>query len=467
VTDHQPDLRHYLRILRRQGALIVGAAALAIGAAAAVTAVEQPVYRASMKIVIGQGGGTFQAPYGGAVEPFALTMSNLFKSDVVAREAIANLGLKLTPKGLLGHVNVATTPQSSVLNVAYDTSDRTRAVSTLAEMGRVFTTLVKHKLGEPLSAGTAVTATVFDPAHLEPGRVSPRPVRNVGLAALLGIAVGVVLAFVRESLDDRIRSRRDAERWFRGPVLGALPRGVAASPTGGALRPADTMTMLRANLQFREGGGGGAILVTSGLQGEGKTTLVAHLCVALAAGGNRVIGVEGDVRRPRLRQYLGVASGAFGLIDVLEGKAELAEALVDVPLQTAANGAAPGGSLQVLPSRRMRTPPGDLLTPERVSQLADELRAVADYAIFDAPPILLVGDAFSFARAADDVIVVAREGRTTKESAEAVRVTLERLGVERVAVVLTDWPSSDGYGYGYGYGSEAPKARSRLARLRG
>ena len=454
MTDHQPDLRHYLRVLRRQGLLIAAVTAVAVGAAVAVTAVEKPVYRASMKVVVGQGGGAFQAQYGGAVEPFALTMANLFKSNIVAREAIATLGLDVSPKSLLGHVNVSTTPQSSVLNVAYDTSTRAQAVPTLAEMGRDFTTLVRRKLVEPRSAGTAITATVFDPAHLEPGRVSPRPVRNVGLAAALGLAIGIVLAFVRESLDDRIRSRRDAERWFRGPVLGALPRGIAgagaADAAAGALRPADAMTMLRANLQLREGGG--AILVTSGLEGEGKTTLVAHLCVALATGGNRVIGVEADVRRPQLRQYLGVSTGAFGL--------------VDVPLHSGANGAAPGGSLQLLPSRRVRTPPGDLLTPERVSQLAEELRAAADYVIFDAPPILLVGDAFPFARASDDVIVVAREGRTTKESAEAVRVTLERLGVERVGVVLTDWRSNDGYGYGYGYGGEKSKGRSRLARLR-
>ena len=97
--------------------------------------------------------------------------------------------------------------------------------------------------------------------------------------------------------------------------------------------------------------------------------------------------------------------------------------------------------------------PGDLLTAERVAALVEELGAYGDYVLFDAPPILLVGDAFPLARATDGVIIVARGNSTRRASAEAVRTTMHALAVRNVGVVLTDWAENDGYAYGYGYGS--------------
>jgi capsular exopolysaccharide synthesis family protein len=458
VTEHQPDLRHYRGVLRRQGWLIVLVTALALGAAAAVTFTEKPVYRASMKVVVGQGGGVFQPQFGGSVQPFARTMVNLFESNIVAQRTIDRLHLGMAPKQLLSSLNVSTTPDSSVLAVSYDSSNQARAVRILREMGAVFTALVKQKLGESRASGLAITASVFDPPYLEPGRVSPRPRRNLAFAGALGLAIGLVLAFLRDSLDNRIRSRRDAERWFGAPVLGALPKGMSGvipaaadgrSKDGVAL---EALSMLRANLQFLEGGmRGPSIVVTSALPDEGKTTLVANLGVALTMAGNRVICVEADLRRPKLRQYLTIAPAEHGVIDVVEKRIELDRALIDVPVAASSNGGvgSAGGSMKVLLAGRAQSNPADVLTAERVEQLVDQLRARADYVIFDAPPILLVGDALPLVHASDNVIVVAREGRTTREMADAVRVTLERLGVERIGVVLTDWQASGGYTYGY------------------
>jgi non-specific protein-tyrosine kinase len=463
VTDHQPDLRHYLGVLRRQGWLIGLLTAVALGAAAAVTITEKPVYRASMKVVVGQGGGVFQPQFGGSVQPFARTMANLFESNIVAQRTIDELRLRATPRQLLGNLKVSTTPDSSVLAVSYDSSERAKALAVLRETGTVFTALVKQKLGESRSSGLAITASVFDPAHLEPGQVSPRPARNLAFAGALGLAIGLVLAFVRDSLDNRIRSRRDAERWFGAPVLGALPRGLSSvvpAAVGGGSGDGgialEALSVLRANLEVLEGGmRGQAMVVTSAVPEEGKTTLVANLGVALTTAGNRVICVEADLRRPRLRQYLPVGPAEHGLVDVVEGRIELERALVDVPVASKGNGSisSAGGRLKVLLAGPVRSNPADVLTAERVEQLVEQLRARADYVIFDAPPILIVGDALPLARASDNVIIVAREGRTTREMAEAVRVTLERLGVARVGIVLTDWRVR-GYGYGYRYGAE-------------
>ena len=144
-----------------------------------------------------------------------------------------------------------------------------------------------------------------------------------------------MLAFARESLDDRIRSSRDAEEWFGAPVVGTLPK-----PTRGA-RPAgvagtrhetegllEAMNLLRANLEFSPNGvAGPTILVTSALAREGKTTVAANLASVLAMGGHNVICVEADARRPALRGYMGVPAQTEGLLEVLNGDVDLDGAL--------------------------------------------------------------------------------------------------------------------------------------------
>jgi receptor protein-tyrosine kinase len=353
-------------------------------------------------------------------------------------------------------------------------------VAVLAEVGDVFTGLVEERLSRPTSE-QPITATVFDPAHAEPGQVSPQPVRTLAIAGALGLVLGLILAFAAEAIDDRIRGRRDAEEWFGVPVIGALPKGLRGKPPFGVRgQPApgrpdflEALQLLRANLEFSERGMSGPLtVVTSAIPEEGKSTVVANLGVTLALAGHDVICVEADMRRPRLPFYLGLVARNGGLAEVLEGRAQLQDVLEDVPLSlaTSGNGAVSinqaqlrsrsettgrtarqpfGGRLRVLLSGSPATNPPDALTGERVADLVDELRASADYVIVDTPPILLVGDAFPLVRLADTVIVVAREGRTNKTTAEAVKATLDGLGVLRASIVLTDSHGSAGYGYGY------------------
>jgi non-specific protein-tyrosine kinase len=343
-------------------------------------------------------------------------MASLFTSDVTASTTINDLDLHTTPTQLLAHTQVTTTPDSSVLGVTYDAPHPAQAVTVLAKMGDVFTGLVNQKLGASLSPGQQITATVFDPAHIEPGRVSPRPARNLGFAAAIGLAIGLALMFLRVRLDNRIRSERDAEQWFGAPVLGALPE----------------LGALRARMR------GPVATITSAETGDGKTTLAAALALDLANAGHRVICVEADFRQPELGQQLAAAPVERGLAEVLSGQVPLDEALVDVPIRSANNGHSrvAAGRLQVLAIARTQPNAAELLTNARVQQLADELRARADYAIFDTSPLLDAGDAFPFVRVSDDVIVVAREGRTTRDTAAAVRMSLDRLETGRLGIVL-------------------------------
>ncbi len=311
-----------MSIVRRQIWLVLGVTAIAVATAALISFyVQESVYRASMKIVVGQGGGVFQPQYGAQALPFTQTMTNLLESDIVASTVIDNLQLNQTPKGLLSNLNVTTRTESSVLHLAYDSPRGGQAVAILSEIGTVFGRLVDQKLGsgvegtrpgqEPL---IPISVSVFDPAHLEPGAVSPQPRRTMIAAGVLGFLIGLVLAFARAALDDRIRGRRDAEAWFGAPVVGVLPKGLGKRPYGLAGDPAprnpevvEALHRLRANLQYSQGGTAGPVMaVTSAVTGDGHTQVASNVAVRLAVAGYDVICVEADLRRPQLGVALGV-----------------------------------------------------------------------------------------------------------------------------------------------------------------
>jgi polysaccharide biosynthesis transport protein len=480
LPSSEPDIRHYGRVLRRHVLVIVTAAVIAPLVALAVTETESPTYKATMKVVVGQAGGVFQPQFGNAVDPFTQTMTNLFKSDVVARRTIARLGLPTTPDKLLGALSVSTTPQSSVLQVSYKTSNRDMAVKTLQAAGTVFANLVTQRLDQ--GSDTQVTATVFDDAHLV-GQIGPRVMRNILIAAVLGLVFGVILALVRGALDRRIHTRRAAEDAFGARVIGTLPpprSGRLASSSAGLgtrFRPEpddrflDALYLLRANLELSDAPVGSTLLVTSAQPEEGKTTLVANLGVALATAGRDVVCVEGDLRRPRLAQYLGAPpSSSGGLAQILSAGAPLSSVLEDVSPEVARRrlawslsrrhghlhspeGAA-AGRLRLVRAGKTEDDPADMFSNERTADVVEQLRALdADYVIIDAPPLLLVADAYPFARNVDSVLVVAKTAETTSESAEAVQATLGALGIFDFGVVLTDYVSDTGYhAYEYTHG---------------
>jgi polysaccharide biosynthesis transport protein len=482
-VSEQPPLRHYLEVLGRQAWLIAVVIALALAAATLATAVQTSVYRASMGMVVGQGGGVFQPEFGGSVEPFTLTLSNLLRTNVVAERVIRNLGLEMTPDELLADVRVSSKPSSSVLEVSYDSTNKDAAVVVVRQIGRVFTGLVDEKLGaNPGRRGDSredavITARVFDPAHLEPGRVSPRRTRTVAIAVILALVIAIALAFVRESFDDRIRRPRDAAEWFAAPVIGTLPRAAhgtlaTAGPTGRRRRETvEALHLLCAKLQFSNSPvGGPTIVITSAQQMEGKSTVASNLSVALAAAGRDVVCVTADLYRPTLHEYFDLPGDAPGLTDVIHRRASLADVLQNVSLSglggdgAASPGAIPRlrrdagsdgwppesarGRLRVITAGRPEPGALRLLDERRAVELVDGLRASAEYVIFDSPPVLAVGDAYPLLAAADSVVVVARSGRTTQGAAEAVRVTLESLGVQRVGVILTASRERVDSGYG-------------------
>jgi capsular polysaccharide biosynthesis protein/Mrp family chromosome partitioning ATPase len=502
-------LQHYLQILRRQWWVTAAVVTASLAAALIYTQTATPQYQSSMKIVVGQGQALFSADASGAVQPFTQTMTDLLQSDIVARRTIGLRRLDLTPQQLLDRLTVTSNPDTSVLQVSYQDPDRATAREVLTTLGNVFVTLVdEQQAGRSAAAarltagGTSassatpsstttpstsdarraaepVSATIFDPAHAVPGQASPHVKRTIALALVLGLVGGVLLAFLRDALSGRIRSEEEAEQAFGAPVLAPLPVGVLGTkPSQVAFLPAklgervgESVQLLAASMRFAPGQTGGLVVVTSARPEDGKSSVVAHLATALAKAGAWIVAVEADVHRPSLHRLLDVRTEGPGLPEVLRGDVNAEDALVHVRVEQSAEALVsaarepepPRGPtaaaatrndpmvsrLELLPAGQRDDNYIESLTLGTVGEMVAHLRELGDYVIVDTPPVLLSGDAFPLLQLADHVVVVCREGHTSRDEAKAVRARLDSLGITRYSVVLTDSSEAQQRAYGY------------------
>jgi capsular polysaccharide biosynthesis protein/Mrp family chromosome partitioning ATPase len=480
VTDEASrSLSEYLTIVRRRLWIIVLVAVITVGAAALYTFRQPTEYRSAMKIVVGQGGGILQPTLGNVADPLTQTMKNLLQSEEVAAGVIGRMGLDITPTALLNRLTVSTKPETEVLEVLYDDTNRERGREVLSTVGQVFTQLVSERLTAQAKDNPtqAVTATVFDSAHFIPGHVQPKPVRNLGVAAVLGILLGFVSAFVREQFDTTIRTVEDAEASFGQAasvtmppaVLGYRPFGRLGTKQRDPVLTELAVQRLRAGILWSpESREARSMLVTSANPEEGKTTVTANLAVALARENHSdVIVVDTDLRRPTLHSYLGIRVGAetVGFDALVRGEAAIQDALIEIPLFYPAFHPQHGfearvsvkrtrsGSLKDGRLRAILASPGHGWPAEfgfeRVGDLIEELREEAEIVIFDSPPLLAVTDAYPFAAAVDTVIAVIRSGKTNAPASREIANFLHRLRAKRIELVVTELDSKLGQTYYY------------------
>jgi tyrosine-protein kinase len=471
-VQNESPLRQYLQVLKRQAWLIVLVPVVTLGAIVANLERQEPVYRASTKIAVGETRTGLPSEF--VDQSTMRTLANIMEGNTVSRRVLDELGLDMTVEDFQKKLKVEALPDVSGMDVSYDSPDRRRALAIVRSLGANFTEVTDETLGvlrpgEKATSGSFnLKLPVIDEPHVLPEPVSPKYGANIIFGAIAGIALGILLAIGREALDSRIRRQKDAEEWFGAPVVGTLPRemsrrpppgvGAAAGRTGRSeSRRAASLDLLRARLQFAQTGiSGPTILVAGAAPFVEKSTVAANVAAALARSGKRVICVDADTRQPNLYRFFDLPRQAPGLVDVLEDDFPLEDALIPVEIvQPGSNGSQPGangseasskGRLEVLLAGRPPSPIADPLTPETVEELTERLHERADFVIYDSPP-LPVADSYPLALRSDNVLVVARYGRTTKDQAEFARTTLEEIGVRNVGVVLTDaTASTDGYG---------------------
>jgi capsular exopolysaccharide synthesis family protein len=291
---------------------------------------------------------------------------------------------------------------------------------------------------------------------------SPKVSRNTALGAVLGLLLGLGVAFLLERFDRRIREPKDLEAVYGLPLLGVVPESDALArsarrkgDSGGAIpaSEAEAFHLIRAHLRyFNVDKELRTLLVASAAPGDGKTTVARHLASAAARMGGRVLLLEADLRRPTLAQQLDISSGP-GISDVLIGAVLMNEAIQSVALDQALGEGASGRTLDVLVAGAALPPnPGELIESHAMEVLLEGVRSAYDLVVIDTPPLTAVSDAFPLLRKVDGVIIVGRVGRNRRDVAERLHQTLAGAGAPLLGVIANGFKATRGsYGYSYDY----------------
>lgn len=452
------DLVDYLRALRKHWILVVLSVLLGGGAGYGAYSTSAPVYRADCLMFVSMydtGNAALLMQGSMFTQQRVQSYTSVLESPKVLAPVISELGLETTPRALAEHVGSSAPIGTVLIEVTVDESSPQLAADVANSISRHFGTAVSELEQATPETMSPVRINVLRPAEVRRDPIAPDLVKMLALGLLAGAVLGTGLAILREVLDTTVKTLTTISD-LGAPALGSVPAGEGGDRPelvveGSRSPQSEALRQIRTNLQFADvDHPPRLVVVTSALPGEGKSTTAVNLALTSATAGLRTILVEGDLRLPRVADYLGVEDSA-GLTTVLAGRADLDDVLQpygDTGLSVLAAGPIPLNPAALLGSRHM-------------SELLQRLRDRADLVIVDSPPLLPVADAAVLARQADGAVLVVKHGKTTREHLARGLERLRAVDATVLGGVLTMVPSkaseySYAYEYGYGYQPTTP-----------
>jgi len=503
------SLRHYAEILWRRKWLIIEVAVIVPAIVVGVSLTQPNKYAATARIVAVSQSPSVSVAVGANIdlskpdEREMQTLASFVVTPEIAQSVSDELGWPDDPATLMASTTAEADPNADIIAVTSGRAKPAEAADLANAFARQFvqwrkdtqqnsldeaiklldnqialasrgsdarTALVERRDQiEVLKALVSGGLTVGEAAQTPGAPSSPKPLRDGVLAFAAGLVLGVGLAFLRDSLDVKLRSADEIAALTDLPVIGAIPElrksenspdklivlDDPRSPTAEAYR------FLRTNLEFVNFNHDiKVVLVTSPLPAQGKSTTIANLAVALLRAGKRVAVVEGDLRRPALHRFFQITN-ARGVSSVVSGATPLGKAaqvltfhdsalwvttpgVRDAVDHSSAGYVAAEGDLRLvlLPSGPLPPNPGEIVTSRQLADILTTLKKDADYVLVDAPPMFTVGDAAAMAALVDGIIVLLRLQQTTADTVKDVEEFFARVPAKALGIVVTGVPRS-------------------------
>lgn len=296
----------------------------------------------------------------------------------------------------------------------------------------------------------------------------PPKARYMAIALLLGLVLAGAMALVRDRMDQRLRSMEEISAALELPTLTVIPsmsrreepaiRGKKVYLDPRSVWAETYRTMRTAVLFSDTKAKSRTILVTSPEAGDGKTTVVSNLAIAMAQAGQKTLVLEADFRKPMQNKIFGVDHDNKGLSNVLAGADEL-EAVIK---STCVSG------LDILTCGPEIHNPSEILHGESFAKLVKLLTKQYDRIIVDSPPVLPVTDAQILASMCKVTILVLRAEKSTRKASQRARDALQCVGARVLGLVVNDVPKNGRYGFygsdGYYNGANAGSHRNNKSR---
>lgn len=461
--DMYMELTDYWKILRAHWVSVLGITVLGVLVAFGWSLLQPKVYSADASgiISVGVNKDLSTAMIG---ESYSKSRAKAYmdaaKSRAVAESVITDLKLQnTTPEQLIGKVTAQNPQDTATLKFTAQGSTPEGARDLAEAWVRAVSKQVDALEKGPANSTekSIVSFRSLDAAQLPTSPTSPNTKLALVIGGVAGLVVAVLYALLRNIFDRRVRSAVQVEAETGLSVIGTVPfnkdfdstHRIVASHGGNDLdntsqqdhAVAEAIRELRTNLQFMDVDNPPRIIVvSSALPGEGKTTVVANLAQTIAASGQRVVVVDGDLRRPTVAKTFGLLT-TIGLTDVLIGRANLNEVLQPW---------GESGNLYVLGAGSVPPNPSELLGSNVMQKM---LQDIAKHAIvlIDAPPLLPVTDAAILTAQTDGALVVTRSGKSTYDELKRALQNLERVKGRPLGIIINGVPRKSASGAGYGY----------------
>ena len=365
--------------------------------------------------------------------------------------------------------------------VALDLNRKAIAYGTLkreAEGERAMYDILLKRMKETDITGELKTSNVriVDHAEIPISPVRPKKKQNILLAAVVGLTIGIGLAFFLEYLDNTIKSPEDVERYLNTTLLGVLEKvripksekqvsfetlthEMPKSTFAEAMRNIRTSIMLSSTDNPKK-----LLLVTSTQPGEGKTFIASNLAIIIAKTGKKTLLVDTDFRKPRIHKVFSVDTQP-GLTNHFIGETDL-ESIIKPTI-------VPG--LSIVTCGLIPPNPSEMLGSHSMETFCKNVKERFDTVIFDTPPVMTVTDAVVLSNIVNGIIYVIKSGETAKEMARRSILQLSGKKSEILGVVMNSVDVSRGsyyqhyyssyYKYGYVYGEEEGSKKNKKRKI--
>ena len=386
---------------------------------------------------------------------------HLISSGILSNAVKSDLGVNSIP----GNVSVSNIKGTNLLTVTVKGRDAEQSYATLQAVLKNFPAAAQYVVGQ-----TRFTLVDDSGVPTDTGRTSV--VRgSVKKGLLIGFGIGVILLIIYTLGTRTIRTEKELKSLFNVPFLGTLPffrrkakkakKGEKAkaplpinmlSGTHGSYE--ESMRLIRTRIEH-ELPEGNALMVTSSLPGEGKSTVAANLAIAMAKKGRKVILADCDLRNPSQQEIFGIEGEYPGIEAVLRGQASLSDAIVEIKSKGKSTG------LFLLPGKPQGAVSSEILGSDAMARVKEEMQEIADLIIFDTPPSAMLMDAMFLTEHIDGVVYVVLADYAKRRVIYRGLEELEQDGIPILGCVLNGGrvrsSSYGGYGYGSKYYTESEK----------
>ncbi len=364
--------------------------------------------------------------------------------------------------------------------VALDLNRKAIAYGTLqreAESERAMYDILLKRMKETDITGELKTSNIriVDPAEIPRTPIKPKKKLNILLAAVVGLTLGVGLAFFLEYIDNTVKSPEDVERFLNTTLLGVLEKvripksekqvsleilthEMPKSTFAEAMRNVRTSIMLSSTDNPKR-----SLLVTSAQPGEGKTFIASNLAIIIAKTGKKTLLVDADFRKPRVHNVFDIET-LPGLSNHLIGESDLESIIKPTAIP----------NLSIVTCGLIPPNPSEMLGSHSMETFCKSVKERFDTVIFDTPPAMTVTDAVVLSNIVNGVIYVIKSGEATKEMVKRSILQLSGKKSEMLGVVMNSVDVSRGgyyhyysryYKYGYGYGSEEGSKKNKKRKM--